>query len=63
MGASDHHKMLGKIILHRLKPQALKQFFRHRVPIQCEDYFEKTRDVGVDKQTDLFCVGSIPSTT
>ena len=34
MGASDHHKMLGKIILHRLKPQALKQFFRHRVPIR-----------------------------
>ena len=54
MGASDHQKMLGKIILHRLKPQALKQFFRQRVPDSYEDYFEKTRDVDVDKQTESF---------
>ena len=54
MGASDHQKMLGKIILHRLKPQALKQFFRHRVPESYKDYFEKTRDVDVDKQTESF---------
>lgn len=59
VNSSDQEKRLARIVLHRLKPQALKQFFRHRAEhdrreLEYGDYFERTGKVDVDELAERF---------
>lgn len=58
VNSSDREKRLARIVLHRLKPQALKQFFRHRAEhrreLECGDYFERTGEVDADELAERF---------
>ena len=58
VNSSDQEKRLARIVLHRLKPQALKQFFRHRAghrrELEYGDYFDRTGEVDVDELAERF---------